>query len=77
MLFYYLAPLQNDTIVTSYCKQLTFEDKREVYLSVLPVTKKEIRRGKSSISPRMKFGYAIFFISISVTPISKLYMLTL
>ena len=50
MLFYYLAPLQNDSIVTSQCMQFTFGDKREVYLldeSALPVTKKEsMREGK-------------------------------
>ena len=49
ILFYYLAPLQNDSIMTSLCMQFTFEDKREVYLldeSVLPVTEKERRRGK-------------------------------
>ena len=35
MLFYYLAPLQNDSIVTSRCMQFTFGDKREVYLFVI------------------------------------------
>ena len=60
MLFYYLAPLQNDTILTSQCMQFTFGDKEEVYLvyeSVLPVTKKERRReAKRSISPKIKYG---------------------
>ena len=32
MIFYYLVPLQNDSIVTSQCVQFTFGDKREVYL---------------------------------------------
>ena len=32
MLFYYLAPLQNDSIVMSGCMQFTFGDEREVYL---------------------------------------------
>ena len=32
MLFYYIAPLQNDFIVTSQCMQFTFGDKREVIL---------------------------------------------
>ena len=32
MLFYYLAPLQYDTIMMSRCLQFTFGDKREVYL---------------------------------------------
>ena len=63
MLFYYLAPLQNDIIVTSEYMQFTFGDKREAHLldeSVLPVTGKERRgKGKSSIGPRMKYGYAI------------------
>ena len=52
--FYYLAPLQNDSIVTSQCKQFTFMDKREIYLldeSALPVTEKEsMGEGKRSIS---------------------------
>ena len=52
LLFYYLAPLQNDCLVTSRCMQFTFWDKREVYLqnkSALPVTKKEsMQEGKKS-----------------------------
>ena len=59
LLFYYLAPLQNDTVVTSQCVQLTFGDKREVYEldgSALPVTEKESKRkGKKNIDPKMKF----------------------
>ena len=42
MLFYYLAPLQDDAIILSRCVQFTFEDKREVYLldeSALPVVR--------------------------------------
>ena len=62
MIFYYLAPLQNASIVMSRCMQFNFEDKREVYLlseSVLPVSKKEsMREGKKSIGPRMKYGHA-------------------
>ena len=62
MLLYYLAPLQNDSIVTSRCMQFTLGDKREVYLldeSVLTVTEKEsMREGKRSIGPRMKYGQA-------------------
>ena len=45
MLFYHLAPLQNDNIRTSRCMQFTFGDEREVYLlddSALPVTEKEV-----------------------------------
>ena len=44
MLFYYLGPLQNDSIMTSLCVQFTFGDKRDVYLldeSALPVMEKE------------------------------------
>ena len=44
LLFYYLAPLQNDAVVMSRCLQFTFGDKGEVYLldeSALPVTEKE------------------------------------
>ena len=59
MLFYYLAPLLNDTSVTSKCMQFTSGDKREAHLldkSVLPVTEKERRgKGKSSIDPRIKY----------------------
>ena len=29
LFFYYLAPLQNDTVVTSQCMQFTFGDKGE------------------------------------------------
>ena len=54
MLFYYLAPLQNDSIMTSRCVQFTFHDKEEVYQldeSSLPVNEKESRQeGKRSIS---------------------------
>ena len=54
MLFYYFAPLQNDTIVMSYCMQFILGDKREVHLlndSVLPVTEKERRReGKVALA---------------------------
>ena len=43
LLFYYLAPLKNDCLVTPRCLQFTFGDKREVYLqdksAPLPVTK--------------------------------------
>ena len=56
--FYYLAPLQNDSKVTSRCMQFTFGDKREVYLlvkSALPVTEIEsMWERKKSIGPRMK-----------------------
>ena len=52
MLFYFSAPLQNDSIVMSGCMQFTFGDKGKVYLfdeSALPVTKKEsMREGKNS-----------------------------
>ena len=62
MLFYYLAPLQNDSIVTSPCMQFTFGDEIEVHLlddSALPVTEKEsMREGKRSIGPRIKYGHA-------------------
>ena len=62
MLFYYLAPLQNGSTVTSRWMQFTFGDKREVHLldkSALPVTDKEsMREGKKSICPRMKYGHA-------------------
>ena len=58
LLIYYLAPLQNDAVVTSRCIQFTFGDKREVYLlneSALPVTEKE---SVQSIGPKMKYGHA-------------------
>ena len=62
MLFYYLAPLQNDTIVMSQCMQFTFGDQRKVYLldeCALPVTEKDsVQEGKMSILPRMKYGHA-------------------
>ena len=62
LLFYYLAPLLNDCLMTSQCMQFTFGDKREVYLkdeSALPVTKKESKcKGKMSIAPRMKYKHA-------------------
>ena len=52
MLFYYLAPLQNDCIMMSQFMQFTFGDKREVYLLdeiVLPVIeKKGGERGKDA-----------------------------
>ena len=52
MLFYYIAPQQRDSIVTSRCMQFTFGDKGNVYLldkSVLPVTeKKGGERGKAA-----------------------------
>ena len=55
LLFYFLAPLQNDCLVTSQCIQFTFGDKREVYLqdesAPLPVTKKEYARGKNEHRP--------------------------
>ena len=44
MLFYYLAPLQNESIVMSQCMQFTFGDEGEVYLldeSALRLTEKE------------------------------------
>ena len=60
LLFYYLAPVQNDSLVTSQCMQFTFGDKKEVYLqeeSALPGTKKEIMRDwKRSIGPGIKGG---------------------
>ena len=66
MLFYYLAPLQNDCIMMSQFMQFNFGDKREVYLldeSVLPLTKKERRReGKKCISPWMKFMLHLLFV---------------
>ena len=60
MLFYYLAPLQNDRILTSQCMHFIFCQGREVKLteeSVLPVTEKEVKgKGKWSIGPRIKNG---------------------
>ena len=54
MLFYYLAPLQDDATVTSWCVQFTFGDKREVYLLdeiALPVTEKEsMQKGNININ---------------------------
>ena len=32
VIFYYLAPVQNDCVVTSLCMQFTFGEKGEVYL---------------------------------------------
>ena len=63
MLFIYLAPLQNYSIVTSRCTQFTFSDKREVNLlgesAAVPVNKKErMREGKKNIGSRMKYGLA-------------------
>ena len=53
MLFYYLATRQNDSVMTSRCMQITFGDKREIYLlgeSALPVTEKEnMREGKRAL----------------------------
>ena len=69
MLFYYLAPLQNDSIVTSRCMQFTFGDKGEVYLldkSALPVPEKQsMREGKRSIGPRMKYLLEVNSITIT------------
>ena len=62
MLFYYLVPLQNDSIVMSWCVQFTFGDKREVCLlgkSALPVSIKEsMWERKKSIGPKMKYWHA-------------------
>ena len=47
LLFYYLAPLQNEALLTSQCMQFTFGDKGEVYLlneTALPVMKKESKQ---------------------------------
>ena len=67
MLFYYLTPLKNDSILMSRCMQFTLGDEREVYLldeSALPVTEKEsMREGKRSIGPRMKFKWFICDVS--------------
>ena len=52
--FYYLAPLQNDALVTSRCVQFTFGDNREVNLldeSALPVTEKESRQKGNILVP--------------------------
>ena len=73
MLLYYLAPLQNDTIVMSRCVQLSFGDKGEVYLldeSVLPVTEKEGRReGTRSIGSRIyKTGVQPVLSTCGTTP---------
>ena len=49
LLFYYLALLQNDSLVPSRCVQFTFGDKREVTMldeSALPEMKKKDARGK-------------------------------
>ena len=62
LLFYYLAPIQNDAVMTLRCVQFPLGDKREVYLldeSALPVMEKEsMREGKITIGPRMKYGHA-------------------
>ena len=59
MLFYYLAPLQNDSIMMSRCMQFTFEDEREVYLlddSALPVAKNQsMWEGKRSPVPLINY----------------------
>ena len=55
LLFYYLALVLNDCLVTSRCRQFTFGDKREDHLldeSVLLVTEKEsMRKGKKEHRP--------------------------
>ena len=68
MLFYYLAPLQNDSIVTSQCTQFTFGDKGEVYrFDESALTEKEsVQEGKRSIGPRMKYGHTNLSKSISI-----------
>ena len=53
LLFYYLAPLQNDTVVTSQCMQFTFRDKGAAW-SACDWKRKE-GRGKKSISPGTKY----------------------
>ena len=59
LLFYYLAPLQNDAVVMSGCMQFTFGDKGEFICwteSALSVTGKESKQeGKS---PGMIYGDA-------------------
>ena len=54
MLFYYLTPLKNDSILMSRCMQFTLGDEREVYLldeSALPVPKKKVcKRGKEALA---------------------------
>ena len=61
--FYYLAPLQNDSIMTSQCMQFSFGDKREVYLlgeSALPVTEKEnMQEGKMIQPPTIVIKYLL------------------
>ena len=70
MLFYYLAPLQNDSIVTSRCMQFTFGDKREVYLldeSDLPKTKKKVskrEKGASALGWNMDMQLLVHFALI-------------
>ena len=70
-LFYYLAPLQNDALVTSRGVQFIFGDKREVYLldeSALPVTEKEsMREGKGSTSLIFMHKQGLHFSSRSLT----------
>ena len=51
LLFYFLAPLQNDAVIMSQCTQFTFGDKKEVNLldeSALSVMEKEINKKAES-----------------------------
>ena len=58
LLFYYLAPLQNDTDVTSRCMQFIFGDMWEATYLIRewPVTEREGKgEGKKSIGPWTKY----------------------
>ena len=60
-LFYYLAPLQNDTDVTSRCMQLIFGDKGAATCLIreCPICdwKRGEGRGEKSIGPWTKYGH--------------------
>ena len=57
--FYYLDPLQRHNVIMHAVHFLGRERGSPVGESVLPVTVKERKgEGKSSISPRMKYGHA-------------------
>ena len=90
LLFYYLAPLQNDTDMTSRCMQFIFGDKGEVPYLWLKERGRE--RGKKSIGPWTKYGQAnlisfcpngrcsvfnlplLFFLYLSVIQICNVYL---
>ena len=65
MLFYYLAPLQNDSIIMHAVHFWGWERGLPVVWEC-PVTEKEsMWEGKRSIGPRVKYGHANFHRSLA------------